>query len=416
MKRFPKLQQEILHILLRGNRGITATELARRLDKPLPEIEKHLKKLEQRQLIEKTTGGYRIPALIDPSLKKALNQGLAERIVESSGTVMIQDVGPFPEVTFLSSYSEEWRLFKTLLLAKLLDQSSISVLDAVLADPHFKGALYVYQAYYENTEAYREYTIRLGLLTELLNTVFAYAEDLGAFIKAWETVIQGHRNKFLSKFIDYDTRDVTQFYIKEVSNISERRLRQMLGYPYDEELRKKVEEEMRDSYGGAVSPKLREEDRLQLRELIQGSCQIFQEILKEIAQFYIEHMELYRQYKHGYKIPLRPEGKITKEIAAKTRFDSVFFPVRNPDVPENRVALKLVEINAEQMVEIARKIHWLMFLIKMNMQRRYYPHPDEGEAPLYFLVPNGWREFRFKAAIYSLERADHEIHKQAKNT
>lgn len=413
MKRFPKLQQEILHILPRGGRGMTATELARQLDKPLPEIEKHLTKLEQRQLVEKTSGGYRIPtSLIDPSLKAALNQRLAERIVRSGGgTVVIQDVGPFPEVTFLSYYSEEWRLLKALLLAKLLDQSSTPLLDSVLTDPHCKEVLYVYQAYYENAEAYREYTIRLGLLTELLNTVFAYAEDLGAFIKAWETVIQGHRDKFLRKFIDYDTRDVTKFYIEEISNLSERRLRQMLGYPYDEELRKEVEKEVCDSYGGAGAPKLRKEDRLQLRELIQGSCQLFREILEEIAQFYREHMELYRQYKHGYKIPLRPAGKITKEVTTKTRFDSVFFPVRNPNVPEDRVALRLVEISADQLVEIARKIHWLMFLIKMNMERRYYPHPDEGEAPLYFLIPNGWREFRFKAAIYGLERANHETHK-----
>ncbi|MCX8103012.1 MAG: helix-turn-helix domain-containing protein [Candidatus Bipolaricaulota bacterium] len=414
MKRFPKLQQEILHTLPRGGKGMKATELARQLDKPLPEVEKHLAELEQRQLVEKTHSGYRIPApLIDPSLKVALNQGLAERVVGSSGTVMIQDAGPFPQVTFLRSYSEEWRLFKALLLAKLLDQSSMPVLNAVLADPHFKEALYVYQAYYENAEAYREYTIRLGLLTELLNTAFAYAEDLGAFIKAWETVIQGHRDKFLRKFIDYDTREVTKFYIEEVSNLSERRLRQMLGYPYDEELQKAVEEEVRDSYSSVGVPKLREEDRLQLRELIQSSCQLFRESLEEIAQFYREHMELYRQYKHGYKIPLRPAGKITKEVITKTRFDSVFFPVRNPNVPPNRVALRLVEISAEHLVEMARKIHWLMFLIKMNMERKYYPHPDEGEAPLYFLIPNGWREFRFKAAIYSLERANHEAHKQA---
>ncbi len=403
MKRFPKLQQEILDILPRGGKGVMAIELAKRLNKPLLEIEKHLTKLEQRQLIEKTNSGYRIPTpLMDPSFETALNQGQLEQVVRSSGTVMIQDVGPFPEVTFLSSYTEEWRLLKTLLLAKLLDQPLAPLLDAVLTDPHFQQVLYVYQDYYEDAEAYRAYTIRLGLLTELLTTVFAYAEDLGAFTKAWETVIQGHKNKFLRKFIDYDPRDITKFYTQEVPKLSKRRLRQMLGYPYDEELRIAVEEEVRDSYNGAVEPKLREEERLQLRELIQDSCEIFRETLGEIAQFYSEHMALYGQYKHGYKIPLRPADKITKEVTAKTKFDSVLFPIRTPDVPESRVALKVVKINAEQLVEIARKIHWLMFLIKMNMERKY-PHPYEGEAPLYFLVPEGWREFKFKATTYKIE-------------
>lgn len=220
--------------------------------------------------------------------------------------LMLQDVGVNPTHTFLKKYTEEWRLLKFLILKEIFEDVEREC-KSILKDPAMRFTLHIWPDEYSTPDHYLHSTMKRGLLYEMQNTVFLYAEDLGGLILSVRSVVKGNYNKFMKRFLDYEPKKVRKFYRTEIPKYQEGKkdneIKELLCYPKPED------DELRNIGG----------DKKEFLELIDESVGIFKTTITEISEFYRTNLELFLQYKHGNKNFLKLPNGVSDQSLEKLK-------------------------------------------------------------------------------------------------
>jgi len=199
---------------------------------------------------------------------------------------------------------------------------------------------------------------------EMIAEAVSFAELLGAYLLAFS-----QKQRIVQKVLfEYKVKQVMELY-KKVKEMNHQEISKLIGYPdiseFEPDCRKKIEGDLKKS------------------------SENIKKVIVKIATFYLDHLQFYNDYKHGFRIfptTSSPEGKAF----------GAAFQIVNGDILNKAIIHKDSNLlnKADEAFKIARKIRNILYFLLPIFRKRFIENKEIVTLIFFNDIEEGKNNFK----------------------